>query len=57
MTVITSRPDAVRHFHVTEADLGFQPETEPYLTDDADLALDALAQPAHGTGARSIRAP
>jgi len=34
---------AVRHFHVLEADVGCLPESAPYVTDGAQLALDALA--------------
>src|SRR5439155_25218538 len=34
---------AVRHWHVTESDAGYLPATEPYTSDDAGMALDALA--------------
>jgi hypothetical protein len=42
-TAVTDPVTAVRHFHVCESQAGCLPETEPYVTDDAPLALDALA--------------
>ncbi len=34
---------AVTHFHMCESDTGCLPETDPHITSDAELALDALA--------------
>jgi hypothetical protein len=34
---------AVTHFDVCESDAGCLPETDPYVTSDAGLALDSLA--------------
>jgi hypothetical protein len=39
----TPAATAVTHFHVCESDAGCLPETEPQVTCDAELALDALA--------------
>jgi hypothetical protein len=48
MAVLSDAPAAatiaaVRHFHVSDSRAGCLPEAEPYVTDDAPLALDALA--------------
>jgi hypothetical protein len=47
MPVLSPQPartvTAVTHFHVHESDAGCLPESEPYVTEDATLALDALA--------------
>jgi hypothetical protein len=43
MGVSNTIPEALRHYHVSEADAGCLPDAEPYVTDDAPLALDALA--------------
>lgn len=42
-TITTDTVAAVTHFHVSDAQIGCLPETDPWVTDDPVPALDALA--------------
>jgi hypothetical protein len=42
-TTTTNAVGGVRHFHVSDTQVGCLPETDPWVTDDPVLALDALA--------------